>query len=242
MPSQPPQRDREAERRLNVGTVAIASAASATAALIVSQLWIAGTWIAAAMTPVLVAIIAEVISRPTEKIKGALTTDTTAVFPAGEDPAPRRGDAPEPDPDAPRPGSAAPVPGSSAPVYRAGDRAPQRSRRRIALGAVLATAAIAFVIAGLVITVPELIAGQSIGQADRGSTFLGGTPRKHRSSTDQEDQSTVTVTTPADTVEQTVPEQQPTETATTPMPTETAPQATTPVPQATTPPTTTPAP
>lgn len=243
MPSQSPQREREPERRLNLGTVVIASIASAVAALVVSQFSIAGTWIAAALTPAIVAIVAELISRPTQKIKGALTTDATAVFPEGEDPRPSRGDRPEPDPDAPRPGSApgrAPAPGNAAPirVYRAGG-APQRSRRKIAAGVVLTTAAIAFVIGGLILTVPELIAGQSIGQTDRGSTFLGGKPRKQRAN-ETKDQSTVTVTTPTET-EKTVPEEQPTETTTTPTETTPAP-ATTPAPQAAPPETTTPAP
>ena len=63
--------EREEERRFNLRTLVIASSASATAAVVTSQLWIAGTWIAAAATPVLVALISELLHRPTEKIADA---------------------------------------------------------------------------------------------------------------------------------------------------------------------------
>jgi hypothetical protein len=258
MTSQSPRSEREEERRLNVRTLTIASAASASAALVTSQLWIAGTWIAAALTPILVALIAEVLTRPTERISRALTSDRPAVFPADEEAAPPRvAGALERDPDAPRPRSVAydrdaprsPRPGrdDAAPVrvYRSGTAGPSggRSRRKIAVGMVAATAAIAFVIAALLITVPELIAGQSIGQAERGTTLLGGTPRAKRHSSEDKQakgQTTPTETTTAETETTTAPEQQPTTTT----PTPTTPQTTTPAPQATTPQTqtTTPAP
>src|SRR5512132_1691614 len=67
--------EREEERRLNTRTLAIASVASATAAAVTSQLWIAGTWVAAAVTPVLVALISEAVHRPTERIARAWTSD-----------------------------------------------------------------------------------------------------------------------------------------------------------------------
>jgi hypothetical protein len=257
MPSQSPRSEREEERRLNVRTLTIASAASASAALVTSQLWIAGTWIAAALTPVLVALIAEVLTRPTERISRALTSDRTAVFPVGDDPEPRTSRAPERDPDAPRPRSL-PVdpdprrprgtePGDAAPVrvYRSGAAGPRggRRKRKVAIGMVAATAGTAFVIAALLITVPELIAGQSIGQAERGTTFLGGTPRakKQTRNDKQSTEQTPTETTPAETETTTTPaDEQPTET--TPPPTETAPPTTTPAPEAAPPQTTTPAP
>jgi hypothetical protein len=68
--------EREEERRLNTRTLTIASVASASAAAVTSQLWIAGTWIAAALTPVLVALISEAMHRPTERIARAWTTPT----------------------------------------------------------------------------------------------------------------------------------------------------------------------
>ena len=47
-------------------------------------------------------------------------------------------------------------------------------RRKLALRAVFATAGLAFVIAVVTITAVELIAGDSIGQGDRRTTFGGG--------------------------------------------------------------------
>src|SRR5688572_23887527 len=71
----PSRSEREEQRRLNMRTVVIASAASATAAAVTSQLWIAGTWIAAAATPVIVTLVSEALHRPTEKIARAWTSE-----------------------------------------------------------------------------------------------------------------------------------------------------------------------
>src|ERR671914_96229 len=68
MASSPRDVEREEERRVNLRTLTIASAASAAAAAVTSQLWIAGTWIAAALTPALVALISEALHRPTERV------------------------------------------------------------------------------------------------------------------------------------------------------------------------------
>ncbi|HEY6780649.1 MAG TPA: hypothetical protein VI111_06820, partial [Thermoleophilaceae bacterium] len=170
MPSQSPQSERERERRLNLGTLAIASAASASAALIISQLWFAGTWIAAALTPVIVALVSELLHRPTERIGRVLTSDRTALFPAAESPLPSvdpPADHAQPDPDAPPPGR------HDGPmrVYRSGAGAAAPVKRgKIALGAVALTAVLAFLIAVALITVPELISGQSLVHSDKGST------------------------------------------------------------------------
>src|SRR4051794_16137660 len=51
---------------LSLQTLVIAAAASAAAAVIVSHLWKDGTVVAAAMTPVIVAIVKEVLARPME--------------------------------------------------------------------------------------------------------------------------------------------------------------------------------
>ncbi|MGH2844647.1 MAG: hypothetical protein ACRDL0_01235, partial [Thermoleophilaceae bacterium] len=73
--------EREEERRINVRTLAIASAAAAAAALVTSQLWVAGTWMAAAMTPVIVTLVSELLHRPTERISRSFTSERTAVLP-----------------------------------------------------------------------------------------------------------------------------------------------------------------
>ena len=208
--------EREEERRHRTRTLVIASIASATAAVITSQLWIAGTWIAAAMTPVLVTFVSELLHRPTERLARRLTTAREEVVP---------------DPSEPRP---AETPSAPVRVYRA---APSTRRRRIAVGAVLGTAALAFVIAVAALTLPELVAGGSIGKGDRGTTFFGGKKRgdgddrersSHTSSEEQQRQEqpseTPTTTAPGGEETETTPtETAPTETLPT-SPTEPAPQ------------------
>jgi outer membrane biosynthesis protein TonB len=169
--------EREEERRFNIRTLAIASVASATAAVVTSQLWTAGTWIAAATTPVLVALISEALYRPTERIAERFTSDRPALL-GGE----REGRTPEAEPAAgqqpPTPPAREPPPARTPAepgpgpirVYRSTTPSPRR--RRIAVGAVLATGALALVIAVFALTVPELIAGGAIGKDNRGTTFF----------------------------------------------------------------------
>jgi hypothetical protein len=205
----PPRTPREEEQRLNMRTLVIASAASATAALVTSRLWIAGTWIAAAMTPVLVALVSELLHRPTERIARSLTTDSPAL-PDPEAPARRvaerlrADDAPVPDPDAP------------VRIYRSESARPPAGRKRqIAYRAVFATAALAFVIGVLALTLPELIAGSSFGRNDGRTTLFSGSGKNK---TQQDDT--------AATGQQTTPPE--TDTTTTPTDTTTTPTNTTP--------------
>ena len=299
--------EREEERRLNMRTLVIASAASAAAALLTSQLWIAGTWIAAAMTPVIVSLVSEVLNRPTERIARSFTSDRGPLAAAGGAGRPA---APEADPlpdralrePAEGAGQARPPRnlGSEAPirVYRAGEasprsgrratrvaagggrggggrgigagapdrgpgargpvlgapgmpptgRGPSTRRRKIAFGAVFGTAAIAFVIAVAALTLPELVAGGSVGKNDGRTTFFGG-KKSNQSQEKQAPQNTTEEEQPAPEEEQqpTTPEEEttpapeeetaPTEETTpeeTPAPGEPAPQ-TAPVPPTTQP-------
>jgi hypothetical protein len=245
-----PRGQREEERRVNLRTLAIASIASAAAAAITSQLWFAGTWVAAAITPVLVSLVSELIHRPTERIARARTTDRRAVRDqAAPEPRvtvppesarvrpperpPRRAPdgqtagrpgppAGEPDPAAPRPGEAGPMR-----VYRQpAGRAP---RRRIAFGVVAATAAIAFVIGAVALTTTELLAGESIGRSGhRTSLGIGGSSNKEPEREQKEQQPTETEERPEEEQQQRPPaetdeeEQPPPTTETTP--TTTAPE------------------
>jgi hypothetical protein len=149
-------------------TLVIASVASAAAALLVSELWVAGTWIAAALTPVIVTLVSELLNRPTARIARSLTS-------ARESPPAARGPGSEApvrvyrsgasDPPSARPGTGGPTQGAAGPRSR---------RRKIAYGAVFGTAALAFVIAVIAVTVPELVAGGSAGGDDGGTTFFQG--------------------------------------------------------------------
>jgi hypothetical protein len=186
-------REREEERRLNMRTLVIASVASAAAAAVTSQLWIHGTWLAAALTPALVALISEAMHRPTERLARTWTRDRPA--PLSYDPQPRRAER------APLPAAGAQGAGPVR-VYR---QPPPRAPRRLALGVVAATAAIAFVIAVVVLTAGDLISGGSIGKGSGSTTFFSPNSKKQPEQKD---------TTP----QQTAPEQQPT--AEQPAPTE----------------------
>jgi hypothetical protein len=175
--SQTRTRASEEERRLNMRTLAIASIASATAAVVTSQFWVAGTWMAAAVTPVLVTLISEMLHRPTAVIAERFTTEGPAIRR-------RRGERPRPE----RVGDAEPP----VRVYRAGEDVPRpvrggRSRKRIAIGVVAITAALAFAITAIAMTGTELVTGGSIGKGDRDTTLFGG---DQSTSTEQQEQTT----------------------------------------------------
>jgi hypothetical protein len=187
---------------IDLRTLIIASAASAAAAVVVSQFWIRGTPIAAAVTPVIVALVSELLHRPTERIARQMTRDMPAI-----------GDAPaEPLPEA---SAAAPPPASEeraprvAPDDEPGLAGEQRmrvyrskgSRRRFAWGVALVTGLLAFAIAAAALTIPELIAGQSLVSPDRRTT-LGGRerqpPDEQPPAADERPDRTVTETVPAE--------------------------------------------
>ena len=157
--------EREEERRLNTRTLTIASIASATAAACTSQLWIAGTWIAAALTPVLVALISEAVHRPTERIARAWTAEREPRGSRSISPTRREPTA---------------VTGTPGPVriYRAGDSRPASptllTQRRIAFGTVVATAAIACAIGLVALTAADLVSGGSVGKGSGRLTLTGG--------------------------------------------------------------------
>lgn len=144
---------RAEERRLSVRTLAIASASSAIAAIVTSRLWAAGTPIAAAMTPVLVTLLSEMLHRPTAKIAERFTVETDALPEAmGSGPPPT-----DVEDEDPQPMREQPLRDESVSVYRSGVRKPTLPWKLIA-----ATAALAFVIGVGVLTLPQLIAGESL--------------------------------------------------------------------------------
>ena len=81
MSSPPRTREREEERHLSIRTLVIASIASATAALVTSQFWAGGTPFAAAVTPVIVTLVSELLHRPTQAIARRVTVERTAILP-----------------------------------------------------------------------------------------------------------------------------------------------------------------
>jgi uncharacterized membrane protein YvlD (DUF360 family) len=167
---------------LSLQTLVVAAAASAVAAIVVSHVWNGGTVIAAAMTPVIVTIVKELLTRPMESElvrkpvqqvgrlasgrlvvpgrAGAHASGEARVLPPMEDQ------------------SAEPMNGGGPP--RAEDeltpirtyRAPRR--RPIHLKIALVTGLIAFVIAAAALTLPELIFGSAISSHHSTTLFGGG--------------------------------------------------------------------
>ena len=207
---------------VDIPTLAITAAASAAAAYVCSQIWAPGALGAAAAMPVLVALLKEALARPTYAVTRAVPVRgvvRSAPSPDGpSDPA-------EPFvPEAERVAQSAELEGSSRP----------RARRAWKMAVI--TGLLGFLIAAVIITVPEFVAGKAASGGGRQTTLFGGEER--RSERDEEDTKTTTApdrteSTPGGTV--TVP---PVETTTVPpQETTTAPPAeTTPAPPAETPP------
>lgn len=204
------QSSREEQRSLSVRTLVIASVASAVAAVLTSLFWTRGTPIAAAITPVIVALVSELLHRPAEVISQRFTAETDALpEAAGAGPPPprqaRQGEPARDDAEtAVEEGPAATAAlrqatreraaAARAPTQDAGNggRPPRSATRETPPGVrvygsgsgsakrslpwkpIALTAALAFVIGAGALTLPELIAGQSLGAGDRGTTYFGG--------------------------------------------------------------------
>jgi hypothetical protein len=210
---------RESVGTLSLQTLVIASIASAVAAVATSQFWEGGKVVTAAITPVIVTIVSELLHRPTERIRTVATTrrqPAATARPSAErfDPRRLRETPPGRTPDDVR-------------VYR--------PRRRLNLKVALVTGAIAFAVAVLALTVPELITGSSVSGGGRDTTFFSGGNSSKRKT---EEKPAPVETSPDEKQTETDPEQKlpgepPTETQpqqTQPAPTETQPQQTQPAP------------
>ena len=210
---------------IDIKTLVITAASSAAAAFACSRVWASGTLAAAAFTPVLVALIREALNKSTEVVVKAVPVPVRGVVRSAE---PEGPPSPEIDrsewfaEDSPLagedPAERVAQPGEIA-YHRAGDSG---RRWRIAI----VTGLLGFLIAALVFTVPELVAGRSASGGGRDTTLFGGKQRDGAPAT------TTTTTTPTKTVT-TAPQRTvtvPPQTVTTP-----APATTTPVPEQTTP-------
>lgn len=157
---------------MSIRTLAIASASSAIAAIVTSRLWAAGTPIAAAMTPVLVTIVSEMLHRPTAKIAERFTVETDALPDAtGSGPPPREAEARESQPAREMPDSVR--------VYRSSGSG-AREPRSLPWKLIFTTAGLAFLIAVAVLTIPRVFAGESL---------LKGSPPGYSSAGQKKDKS-----------------------------------------------------
>jgi hypothetical protein len=191
-----PQPRKESEG-LSLQTLVIAAVASGVAAVTVSHLWKGGTVFAAAMTPVVVALVKEALHKPmqSEVVRRSATSARRVVagtaaarIEAARQESPYPGAIPTPPPPPPD------ANGASGDLTQ-GDvllTHPRRSyggggapRRRLHLKLAIATGLLAFVIAAAVLTVPELVFGGAVSSGHR-TTIFGGSTSENKTNTDQQ--------------------------------------------------------
>jgi hypothetical protein len=214
------------EPGIDLSTLLISALASAAAAFVTSKIWSQGTLYSAALSPVIVALVKEALRKPTEVVtaavpsvarplrSGSMTrgngTSRTGSAPPLEDPAaptarampddlPERLDGGAP-PPFPPPHAVAPAGTGPVRVYSTRGR---RLRWRLAV----VTGLLGFAVCVVVFTVPELIAGNSVGRSGHATTFFPGKAHKHHKSksstttTQSETTTTKTTTQPKTTTE-----------------------------------------
>ena len=212
-----PDPDRNESRRgsgVSLQTLIIASIASAAAAYGASRIWGTGTLISAAITPVVVALVSELLRRPVQTVAtsakrippvpplpavrartSATPRDPTDAMQEAEqvrtDPtSPAQPPSPSTQPRPPRrvepAADSTPGPGPAVPHQTAADA--RRPRWRVAV----LTGLLAFAIVVAVYTVPDLVAGHSVTGNGQPTTFFGASAHKN---TKTSPTTTVTTTT-----------------------------------------------
>jgi hypothetical protein len=190
------------DSRVGPKTLIVASLASVTSALVVSHVWGPGTLFGAAVTPVIVTLVSELLQRPAKVITTVRPVRSRAARrfdPVAEG---RRG-LDEGDLDPAWAVATGDEPARS--VHRARTRRPPRA----AVRAALVTGLVAFAIGGLVLTGSELVFGGSAVSSGR-TTYFGGAsgPAKARTTPDTKTptgKTTTTDTTTTDTTTTTAP-------------------------------------
>ena len=219
---------------LSVTTLIIASLASLTAAIVVHKIWQGGAILGAAITPVIVALTSEALKKPTQAVTKIRTERVSRVraTPRAEP----EGERAVPPTRAQRP--AAPPPPEFERPDPFGIWQDDKPSWRERLGGkhlkiALVTGAIAFGVAAVALTVPELIFG---GKDSDRLTFVPGKQKKSSSTDDEKTETTEqTETVPATPEEQAPEEQAPAETTPAPAETTPAPEGGTPAPEETAP-------
>src|SRR4051794_21021644 len=173
---------------IELTTLFLSAVASAAAAYITSRIWAAGTLFSAAVSPVIVALVKEGLRRPTEKVVEVVP----AALPARSRWTRTGADAPglvpeDPPPPAPEPVDPA-APHVVLPPVVAADHGPvnvySTRSRRLRWRVAVITGLLGFAVCVVLFTVPELIAGQSIGRSSSdATTIFGGSSRHHSTKT-----------------------------------------------------------
>jgi hypothetical protein len=215
--------DKRTQGGLSAKTLLIAGAASAAAAIVIPMLWRPGTVFAAAMTPIVVALVSELLRRPVDTVSSVRVRRTprgTAIL-----------EPPPPPPEEPF-DPLAPPSAEDLDVLHQAPAPPPRVHRRRPLTARqwklgLATGLVAFAGVAAVFTASELVAGDAVSGGGARTTFFGGSnsepDKRQRKRQQQEREQPAEKATPTTTAEPTAsPEATPTPTTTpTPVPTAT---------------------
>ena len=177
---------------LSLQTLLIAAAASAAAAVIVSHLWKDGTVIAAAMTPVIVAIVKELLAKPMESelvrkpVQQVSRVASSSRRRVASGTGVRTGGAAPPSSRAPMEPPTEPFTDGSSGTDRfptdgfpAIASTPIRTygrprRRRLHLKIAVVTGLVAFLIAAAALTLPELLFGGAVSSSHDTTLFGGG--------------------------------------------------------------------
>jgi hypothetical protein len=185
---------------IDLPTLITTAVASAVAAYVTSRIWAPGTLAAAAFTPVLVAVLKEALIKPAEvvtravPVRGVVRSAPSAGDPAGGPDTPEAIEA--------RIAQLGEAPGISHP-----------GRRRRAWQVAIVTGLLGFILAAVIITVPELVSGNALFGGGRDTTLFS---QKRSSGAPTNTTTNTTPTTTDDT--QTVP---PAQSVTVPPPAET---------------------
>jgi hypothetical protein len=172
--------DKRTQGGLSLRTLLIAAAASAVAALVIPLFWRPGTVFAAAMTPIVVALVSELLHRPVDTVSSVRARRP----PRGAEVLDEPFDEPF-DPLAPP--SAEEL--DTLPQTRAAPRAVHRrplTRRQ--WKAALATGLVAFAAVAALFTASELLAGDRISSGGGRTTFFGGSGSERDESTPRDDE------------------------------------------------------
>ena len=155
---------------LSVKTLVIAGAASAVAAFVIPVFWRPGTVFAAAMTPIIVALVSEAIRRPVDTVGAVRVRRTPRGTAVLEEPEERADEPFDPlAPSTPDEIEAIPVTGTA---HTAVHRRRRLTSRQWKIG--LITGLVAFLGAAAVVTASELVAGDAVSGGGNRTTFFGG--------------------------------------------------------------------
>jgi hypothetical protein len=180
---QPPRTEappRQKKEGLDVQTLVIAAVSSGIAAVVVAHFWHRGTIFASAMTPVVVAVVSDMLKRPvqSERLRSSVRSVSSFNRPSSGR-TPKVMAPPTPGVDEGLEQRENGVEAGPVRVYSSGTNKRPRAtsaspRRRLHLKIAVITGLIAFLIAAAALTLPELLFGGSVAGSHRSTTYFGG--------------------------------------------------------------------